>query len=176
MSSTKVSQLIQDPCDTCHAWSVPGNKVSSPSLNTPKSVFSKDSCTLYPISFALLIMMMNLFHWQVGFMFPLLTSSGLLYLPQLTEWENWCCVTSRLDNHKTWFGFHPALPHSGYACTLGDSCLQATLKKPGCSEASMLEISRGETTQRYREKPEQLQLFQLFESSSQGPTHEWRRL
>lgn len=94
---------------------MPGNKVSSPSLNTPKSVFSKDSCTLYPISFALLIMMMNLFHWQVGFMFPLLTSSGLLYLPQLTEWENWCCVTSRLDNHKTWFGFHPALPHSGYA-------------------------------------------------------------
>lgn len=32
---------------TCHGWSMPVSKGSSLSLNTTKSIFSKDNCTMY---------------------------------------------------------------------------------------------------------------------------------
>ena len=53
-----------------------------------------------------------------------------------------CCVTSRWD-HERWFGFHLAPSHSE-GDALEALSLQETCKKPGYSEASMLEIPSGE--------------------------------
>lgn len=124
---------------TCHGWSMPGSKGSFLSLNTTKSIFSKDSCTIYPFS-----LLATLLHWEAGCLFPLLESNGLLYLPQPIELNKWYSVTSLLD-HKEQFGFHLALTRSGYV--LGDYRWQFKNLAP---LSSLLEIPRRETTQRYR--------------------------
>lgn len=76
-----------------------------------------------------------------------------------------CCVTCRWD-HKKWFGLHLAPSHSE-GDVLEALSLQETCKKPGYSEASMLEISSGELQE--TGMLEELQFFHLSESSQ--PRH-----
>lgn len=118
---------------------------------------------------------MILLHWKMEFMFCLLELSRLLYLPWLIVWQKLC--DSQARSQKMICLLPNSLSLRIYA--LGDQNLQVTRKKPGCSEASMLETARGETTQRnYTRGETTLRSFTYSKFLSlpcPGTTHDWRK-